>query len=84
MTAPFDLNAVKARFHDLGRQREAKIEAVRPVREAYEALRAKQHAIDNEIAPLREKIKQMNAEIAPIEEERAVLVRILNYKTGAP
>lgn len=78
----FDVEAMKARFHELVDQREAIYAKTAP-------LRAKRDAIVNEAAalaatakPIEAQYLAMEAPIADIGQEIAMLVRALGGQTG--
>lgn len=83
MAMIFDAAGMRKRFHDNG----AQIHVIRaqsaPVRAEYDALRAKQCDLDEQLIALKARILEIEAPIAALDEERGVIVRALKGKTGA-
>jgi uncharacterized coiled-coil DUF342 family protein len=76
----FDAETMRKRFHELGRQREAILAEVDPLRKQRDELVA---AYDAAVKPLEAKIKAASAGLFGIETERANIARALRGKTGA-
>lgn len=76
-------NDMQIKFHKLGKQKAEILEKSKPLRAQYEALRAKQNAIDLEIKPVKAAMLAIEAPLFDIDNERGALARALNGKTGA-
>lgn len=75
-------NDMQVKFHALGKQKAEILEKSKPLREQYEALRAKQQAIELEIKPVKAAMREIEAPLFDIDNERGALARALNGKTG--
>lgn len=82
--AIFDQATMQARFHELGRQREAILAQSAPQRAALDATRAQIAALELQAAPLLAAISQVEAPLFDLDQERAIIARALGGKTGAP
>lgn len=76
----FDPDSLRARFHELGTQRDAIIGKATPLREKRDALVNK--AREDEKA-INDKIREAEAGLYDLDQERAMIVRALGGKTGA-
>ena len=82
MATDFSPDALRKRFHSLSDQR-AKIDAkLEPLRAKLDAGSGKTASADEKAT--RDQIVKLQAELAPIEQERAALARALNGNTGLP
>lgn len=79
-----DPQGMRARFHELGKQRDQVVSAAAAKRAEFEALRAQEHEIRQKQAPIIEQLRQIEAPLYEIDTERAALARALNGKTGEP
>lgn len=73
---------MRARFHELGAQREAIAAQVKPLREQYDALAAQAGEIHDKQKALAAQFKPMEQPLVAIDQERAALARALGGKTG--
>lgn len=76
------LNNMQAKFHALGREREAVLAKSAGLREKREALRAVVADMERKMAPMTAEIKAIEAPLFEIDMERGALARALNGKTG--
>jgi hypothetical protein len=77
----FDPDSMRKRFHELSTKRESILAVSAPLR----AKRDEAVAVYESVArPLEAQIKEAEAGLYEIEQERAVIARALNGKTGAP
>jgi len=75
----FDPDALRARFRELTEKSQA-IRAVSvPLRERRDAMVADHEA---KMAPLQREIREIEAPLFDVEQERAMIARALNGKTG--
>lgn len=80
----FSPENLRKRFNALSKKR-AKIDAkLDPARAELNALVAKDSYSRKQEAALRETIVKLQAQLAPIENERAAISRALGGKTGVP
>lgn len=75
---------MRARFHDLGKQRDQIIAKAAPIRAEFESLRKKQDEIGEQMKPVIQRMKEAESPLYAIDVERAQISRALNGKTGAP
>lgn len=78
----YDPEALRTRFHEAGREKEAVLASIAPLRAEYEAER---EAIDQRRAalkPLEERLRQAEAPLVELDRERAHLSRMLQGRTG--
>ena len=73
--------SIKARFHELGAQREAKLVASAPLRAKRDIMVAK-HKMDEEA--LNEQIRLKEVGLYEIDIERGMLARAVGGQTGEP
>ncbi len=76
----FDETALRARFWDLTATANAVRDRAAPLRAAYDAASAK---ADAELKAMRAAVREAEAGLADVENERAALARALKGKTGA-
>ena len=76
----FDPETMRKRFRDLAAQKEAMRAAADPLRAERDAATA---ACDAIVKPLEQKLRQIEAPLFAIDQERAVIARALSGKTGA-
>lgn len=79
----FDIKTMQARFHELGRKRDAVLAQSAPARAQRDALQRQVSEIERQIAPLTATIKQIEADLFNCDQERAIIARALGGKTGA-
>jgi hypothetical protein len=84
----FSPETVRARFHELTAEHDAIQEVLQPLRDELDALVAGDNDVSVKVAREREaeirpRIKELQAQLFPIEQERAVCARALGGKTGA-
>lgn len=78
----FDPDTMRKRFHDLEQQR-TEIEAkAKPLREKYEALLAQADLIKQQIRPVLDELKAIEAPLFAANQERAMITRMLAGRTG--
>lgn len=77
----FDETKMRARFHELGKKRDAIRNKADPIREARDKL-ARQH--ESEIAKANAEVKSAEKGLFEIDSERAMLVRALKGQMGEP
>lgn len=77
-------NEMRARFHELGRMRDEAAAKAKPLRDEYEAMRVQECALRDKMAPVVARLKEAEAPLFEIDQERGALSRALNGKTGAP
>jgi septal ring factor EnvC (AmiA/AmiB activator) len=75
---------MRARFAVLTAEKNQIVEQARPHRQKYDAMRKQEQALQAEIAKVAADMKRIEAPLAAIEEERAMLTRALKGKTGTP
>lgn len=83
MTHKYTPEAMRSRFWEATAEKEALVEVVAPIRERYDAIRAK-------MAPLQVELNAVKAEmiaaerpmLAELDAERAMLARALGNKVG--
>lgn len=76
----FDHDAMRKRFHDLGRQRDTIISELDPI------IKRRDDAIaahESELKPIEAQIKSRRGPLYAIDQERALIARALGGKTGA-
>jgi uncharacterized coiled-coil DUF342 family protein len=83
MLADMTPEAMRKKFHALGREADKKNAQIAPTREAFEAGRAEIDDIRKRIQPLRLKIQKHNEAMGPIMKARSMLSRALKGKTGS-
>ena len=74
---------MRTRFHELGVERERISTEVKPLRDQYNALCEQAGTIRTRQMELAKQFKPMEAPLVAIDQERAVLARALNGKTGS-
>lgn len=79
----FDQATMQKRFHDLGAERERILALSAPQRASLDALRAQIAALELQAGPLLAAVKQVEAPLFAIDQERAIIARALGGKTGA-
>lgn len=75
---------MRARFHELGKQRDGVVASVAPVRARYEALLAQQQQLAAQVRPVLDELKKLEQPLFEIDQERALIARALNHRTGEP
>lgn len=75
---------LRKRFHELGSERERVIAAAKPKREAYEAILAQSEAIKQQLRKALDELKPLEQPIFGIDQERALISRVLGHRTGEP
>lgn len=75
---------MQQRFHELARERDKLLEAIKPLQDKYDALRAEENAISARIKPIAAELRAAKAPLYDIDNERAALSRALNGQTGKP
>lgn len=78
----FDPATMRARFHELGKQRDDIATRAKPIRDRYDVLVQQQEALRLQIRPLLDQIKAIEKPLFDIEQERAALTRALAGRTG--
>lgn len=76
----FDPDTMRKRFHELGAQRDAITAKSAPLRARREAA---VHLYESVARPLEAQIREIETGLYEIDQERAVIARALNGKTGA-
>lgn len=76
----FDPDSMRKRFHELSARREAILAASAPLRAKRETAVALYESV---VKPLEAQIKEAEAGLYDIDQERAIIARALNGKTGA-
>ncbi len=75
---------MRARFHALGKQRDEVLAKAAPSRAKYDAMRAQEAQLREQMKPIIAEIKAIEAPLYEIDNERGMIARALNGKTGAP
>lgn len=75
---------MRAKFHTLGRQREEIAAKAAPVRAKYDVLRDQECKLRDQMKPVIAELRQIEEPLFGIDNERAMLARALNGKTGVP
>lgn len=78
----FDLDTMRARFHEAGREKDAIISAVAPTRSHYEQLAEAINALRAEQAQVAAQLRELEAPLVELDRERSFLVKALGGKTG--
>lgn len=76
----FDNDAMRKRFHDLGRQRDTIMGSLAPLIQKRDEAIAAHEAV---MRPIEAEIKAVRAPLYDIDQERALIARALGGKTGA-
>ena len=84
MSTSLDPVAMRARFHELGKQKQAIHEQAAPHRKAYEQSRAQIDALRDLAETHAAQARQIEAPLFDIDQERGNLALALNGKTGEP
>lgn len=75
---------MRARFHTLGKQRGEILAKAAPARAKYDAMRAEEGQLRERMKPVIAEIKAIEAPLYEIDNERGMIARALNGKTGEP
>ena len=75
---------MQKRFHDVGAEKEAIQRKSAPVRYIRDAIRDRVNHLEQQMKPLTEAIKAIEAPVFELDMERARLARALSGKTGVP
>lgn len=78
----FDIDAMRARFHEAGREKEEIMATVAPVRERYESIASQINALKVEQSNVAAELRTLEAPIVELDRERSFLVKALGGKTG--
>ncbi len=78
----FTPDHIRARFREAKAERDRRLADLQPTRDAYEALRAQQAALDAQIKPLRDTIQAANQAIGGLDCELALLAKAVGGQTG--
>ena len=76
--------AMRARFHELGKQKQALHDQAAPHRQAYEQVMQQVHALRVQAETHAALARQIEAPLFDIDQERGNLALALNGKTGEP
>jgi uncharacterized coiled-coil DUF342 family protein len=77
----FSEDAMRERFHDLGKRRAEILETSAPLRERRDKL---VQEFDPQVRELNARIKEAEVGLYDVDQERAALSRALKGKTGEP
>jgi chromosome segregation ATPase len=78
----FDPDIMRARFHDLAKQRNEIEAKAAPTRQRYHELQAQEQAIKAQLRPVLDELQALEEPLFKIDQERAILVRALAGRTG--
>jgi chromosome segregation ATPase len=78
----FDPEALRTRFHEAGREKEAILASLAPLRAEYEAEREAIDARRAALKPLETRLREAEAPMVDLDRERAHISRMLQGKTG--
>lgn len=78
----FDPDTMRKRFVELGEKRKQIEGAAAETRARYEALLAQEQALKAQIRPALDALKAVEQPLFAIDQERAIIVRALNGRTG--
>ena len=79
--SPFLPDNMRARFHELGRQRDAILAKSAPLRQRRDRLVAE---MESAVSALNVEVKEAETGLFDIDSERGALARALGGKTGEP
>lgn len=80
----FDQATMRKRFHELGRTREEILKQTAPKEKALDALTKEAEAINTRVKAAAADLKAARAPLFEIDNERAMIVRMLKGATGEP
>lgn len=75
---------MRAKFHALGRQRIEILAKSTQVRAEYDQLRDQECKLREQMRPVSDKLRELEAPLFDIDNERGMISRALNGKTGEP
>jgi len=78
------MSTMQQRFHELSRLKSDAEARMKPALDRYDFLRKQQQAIDAQLKPISDELRQLRAPIFDIDQERASIARALNGLTGKP
>jgi uncharacterized coiled-coil DUF342 family protein len=80
----FHPDALRKRFHELGKEREKIVAAAQPLREQRDVMHRQIDEIRTAMRPLNEQIKAVEAPLYDVDVERGAIAKALGGKTGTP
>lgn len=78
----YDEEALKTRFHQITREKEAIYAKAAPTRAKYDDVRKREDALVLERLPLQKDLKEIQAPLYELSQEQAAIARLLRGKTG--
>lgn len=75
---------MQKRFHAARAERDNRRSAQAPLRAQIDAIRAQQNALDEQLTPLKAKLRESDMPIVGLEREMGLIAKSLNGKTGTP